>query len=100
MPYRQEYVPAEVFLEYKGVKIYHVYKNNDVDCLARIYWFDDQEDSDDDGGFDIRALAKNLGDVSLNPETVEGRRVILRAAIDAGLIEAGDELEEEGDQTS
>lgn len=39
MPFRTEWVDPEVFLEHHGVKVYHTYKNNDIDESAQQYWF-------------------------------------------------------------
>jgi hypothetical protein len=55
-------VPAEVFIRYRGVKIYHVYKRDDFSQPAREYWFtlwafgSDGDGHGDNGTFDVREL--------------------------------------------
>lgn len=62
MPYVTEHQPAELFMEHAAVKIYHVYKNNELDQGARTHWFAIHDDGDDDarhtedGVFDVRCL--------------------------------------------
>lgn len=94
MPYTTEYAPAEIYLEYNGVTIYHVYKGNNFEDGARDFWFDNKEDSDDDEGFDVRDLAIKLrepGEPKNYDELDAWRKDIIRKAIDAGLIEAGED---------
>lgn len=60
MPYKSEWVPADMFLKYKGIAVYHVYKHNEVDQPVREYHFslsDDSDDDDDKHGFDVRELS-------------------------------------------
>lgn len=99
MPYSSEFVPAERFFTHQGVSIYFVYKDDDISQGARTYWFDNREDSSDGGGFDVRDLANNpkVKDQAaghLDPETETGRKQILIQAIEAGLIQCGDEEED------
>lgn len=62
MPFVTEHRPAELFMEHAGVKIYHVYKDNDMEQGARTHWFAIHEDGDDEdvhgynGVFDVRCL--------------------------------------------
>ena len=61
MPYRQEYCDPELFLEYKGVEIYHTYYDEDID-RPESYQYSLTDDEDDDSKvFDIRELCKPLG---------------------------------------
>jgi hypothetical protein len=96
MPYATDYRPAEVFMEYKNVTIYHVYKDNDPDQGVREFWFDTQEDSQDEGGFDVRDLASELR-IPYGTKTLEAvdknelTKSIIRASIDSGLITASQE---------
>ncbi len=93
MPYSAKYSQAEVFIEHNKVIIYHVYKDNDPDQGVREFWFDTQEDSQDEGGFDVRDLARALG-ISYGAKTLESidedelTKSIIRASIDSGLITA------------
>jgi len=82
MPYR--WVPASVFLEHRGVTVYHVYKDDDVEQGVRQYWFGVREDcSDSDDAFDVRLLPNRSGHDLC---TDAGRRAIIREAIDIGTI--------------
>ncbi len=62
MPYVFEFRPAKLFMEHKGVEIYHVYKDDDIDQGPRIHWFAVHDDGQDDnahgtdGDFDVRCL--------------------------------------------
>jgi hypothetical protein len=86
MPYNIVYCPAEVFMVHNGVTVYHVYKNDDPDQGTRMYWFDTNEDSQDEGGFDTRDLARTLG-IDDNSSTLdEYNKRIIRAAIESGLL--------------
>lgn len=54
-------MPAEVFMEHRGVTIYHVYKSDHFDEGVRQYWYSLDPDSSDSAileyqGFDIRDL--------------------------------------------
>jgi len=82
MPYR--WVPASVFLEHRGVTVYHVYKDDDVEQGARQYWFGVREDcSDSDDAFDVRSLPNPSGHDLC---TDAGRGATIREAIDAGIM--------------
>ncbi len=62
MPYVTEQRPAELFMEHAGVRIYHVYKENEFDQGVRTYWYAIHDDGNDDnahavdGVFDVRCL--------------------------------------------
>ncbi len=62
MPYVSEHRPADLFMEHAGVKIYHVYRDNEFDQGIRTYWYaihDDGNDYNDhaiDGVLDVRCL--------------------------------------------
>lgn len=63
MPYKSEWVPADVYLTHKNVNIYHVYRYNDIENGKREYHFSLSQDSDDNPsysndptGFDVRDL--------------------------------------------
>ena len=63
MPYQSVYVPAKKFMQFRGISIYHVYKDNDIENGERRYCFSLEEDSDDhcvmDGlrNFDVKDLS-------------------------------------------
>ena len=63
MPYTHEWVEPELFLEYKGVEVYHSYRDDDYGNGPWEYWFqvqltDDTEGTteDDMHEFDVRDL--------------------------------------------
>ena len=55
-------VPAEVFIRYRGVKVYHVYKRDDFNGPPRECWFtlwefgSDSDGHGNNGTFDVREL--------------------------------------------
>lgn len=61
MPYRSKYVKPEKFMKYKGIIIYHIYKNDDMESMMRTYSFTtDPIRGSDNGGddtFDVRKLS-------------------------------------------
>jgi hypothetical protein len=90
MPYKSVWVDPEIFMEYKGVTVYHVYDYNDYEEGPMCYWYTlDQDCEGFDGfAFDVREL----------PVCVERRsplldreysREVIRKAIDTGVIEPG-----------
>lgn len=79
-----KWISPKKFLTHKGVTIYHVYKNDEIDQGARIYWYGWCEDCyDDRNSFDVRDLPNPNQCVI---ETVAGRKALLREAIDAGIL--------------
>lgn len=77
MPYM--WVPPEVFLEHKGVVIYHVYRDDNIDD-PREYWYGYSETCSDEGDdvFDVRTLP--------NPDGLTDHADIIRRAIDMGIL--------------
>jgi hypothetical protein len=81
------YVDAELFMDYGGVQIFHIYKDDDIEQGARSFWYStevngaDHEAHGENGTFDVRCL-------STWPEgAVDGFTVVrqaIRDAIDKG----------------
>lgn len=106
MPYKTEWVPAELFLEYKGVRVVHTYSDNNINsCPYRHYYALDGWTEGFD--FDIRLLGSftklNKNPPYMNKEenkTIENKKLweeyfknennlhieILKSAIDSGEI--------------
>lgn len=87
MPYRMEWFDPEVFLEYKGVTIYHCYKDDDYNSILT-YWYTtdggfDKEEPEHTKDFDVRTLPTWVEDIR-NP--IEAAIKAISAAIDMGLI--------------
>lgn len=89
MPYTHEWVDPEVALEYKGCKIYHVYKHDEIDNKLT-YWFTTDPEAESEGdpySFDIRNIDDNpalrSGFLRSGTNVVEQA---LKKAIDAGKI--------------
>lgn len=82
MPYKSVYVEPEVFLVHKGVTVYHCYKNGDFE-FPFTYWFS-LEKADDGKMFNVRELPNDHG---YDVYSEEGRKQILMAAIDSGVLE-------------
>lgn len=55
MPYRNDWVPNEVFLAHKNVVIYHAYKDDDF-AHRLVYWYCLGPDDNEYESFDIREL--------------------------------------------
>lgn len=55
MPYKTEWVPADVFLVHAGVMVFHAYLEDVYDNRA-INWYVWAADADDSEAFDIRKL--------------------------------------------
>jgi hypothetical protein len=84
MPY--EFVEAEMFLEFRGVKIYHVYKNDMVDEGQHKYWYGltPRCHEGDRDMFDVRDLARQLN--MPEPKNDMGIFVVMFHAIEKGLL--------------
>lgn len=89
MPYSSAFIPAEVFMEHNGTKIYHIYKNDDIEQGQRLYHYATTDHGydgagggfDDGGEFDVR----NLPEFVLNKNNW-GESIVLaiQHAIDSG----------------
>jgi hypothetical protein len=91
MPYK--WVPAPLFLRRKGIRIYHVMKDDMADGVPRTFWYSwtpDASDDDPETSFDVRSLAAQLGDaVDLRAVYTGDLREIKRAirlAVDRGIL--------------
>lgn len=84
MPYATVWMPPEIYISHRGIPIYYIYRNDDLDQGPLEYWYGWSVDSTtEDKCFDIRdLLAPEGADVA----TDTGRRTILRHAIDQGLF--------------
>ena len=77
-------LPSPIFLEYNGVKIYYVYKNDEEGQGTRTYWYglnewcSDVDDFETNYTFDIRDIEGYNENLS-----IEGNLVRM---IDAGLL--------------
>ena len=76
--------PSPVFLEYNGVKIYYVYKDDEESQGVRTFWYglnewcSDTEDFDKNYTFDIRCIEGYDDHMSIEDN--------LKRMIDAGLL--------------
>ncbi len=100
MPWKTTWVDPEKFLEYNGVTIYHVYKENELQHPFTFHYTTDpdyMEDFSDEGDryqFDIRDLKIPEPDTAhkvvdaLTPPPSQDEEIahLLRKAIDAGII--------------
>jgi len=88
MPHKIEWVEPDLFLEHKGVKIFHAYKDGAYDQPLTM-WYAVEDEYDSDGiEFDVRDLptAKGKG---LNNGNRKKIASAIRAAIDAGMLGKG-----------
>lgn len=86
MPYRYDWYNPEVFLSYKGITIYHCYKDDDYDDVL-LYWYTTY------GGCDSELTEKFQFDVRELPTWVDNADSLtdsiidsIKRAIDQGLI--------------
>ena len=88
MPYSNRWINNPKFTTHKGITIYRIYKNDEVDCGMRDYWFGLAPDSSDEGmdSFDIRELPTWDPAADEVEDTRKGFRKIIKAAIDQGII--------------
>ena len=87
MPYTHEWVEPELFLDHKGVKVYHSYRDDDYGNGRWEYWFqvqltDDTEGTteDDVHEFDVRDLAT----FKASPSAESAAYQAIQQAIDKG----------------
>ena len=80
-------VDAEVFYRFRGVKIYHVYKNDDVEDICRDYLFSTVSWSQDDSEytFDIRDIPR-FGAIKRRKGEDSDDKALLRLAISEGWL--------------
>ena len=107
MPWKitKKWVPPNLFFEHKGINIYHVYKNQDIDEGPMIFWYSLSNTKSDDSGkggyvdcwFDARRLPtwKNSPETTLtkiyNPEydpkiAIKAAERALKEAIERGIL--------------
>lgn len=58
MPWKTVYVPPEIVLDFKGVRVFRTYKDGNFNEPSR-YWYTTSE-SEDDEAFDIRDIYMSL----------------------------------------
>jgi len=92
MPWQTSWVDPELFLEYKGVKVYHTYKDDDFEERL-MYWYAIYPTGcfhDDYIEFDVRNLPApagiNLSTMEKLSNYAELHRKIIEHAIDQGYI--------------
>lgn len=99
MPYSSQWVDPELFLSHRGIKVYHTYKDDDMEQGSRTYWFTlDPLEGEGTGGealFDVRDLP-GFVDAASYFEMLETAKQVIRTAIDAGYFDALDLGEFEG----
>ena len=85
MPLKTEWVAPAAFLKHRGVAIYHVHKDDDVEMFRRPseYGYDEQCSDDGDFTLDVRKLPNPHNHDVNHPH---GCRAIVRDAIDAGIL--------------
>lgn len=89
MPWSSRWVPPELFVEYNGVLVYHVYKDDDVEQGPRHFWYttdlyEGGDQAHDEFTFDVRERC-DLDDCGNWPTLLDIQAAIMNA-IDDGLI--------------
>lgn len=87
MPYKEVRVPAELVLEHRGVRVYRVYRNDEVDQGPRTYWYGLSPYCSEQAGecFDVRDVAHALDLPWPAGCDWEAVRQVLATAIDRAL---------------
>jgi hypothetical protein len=73
VPYRTEWVDPELFVRHKRVAVYHTYKDDELECGTRTYWFTLSFDCGDDRCF-CSGRCRNVFDVHDLPTWKEPQR--------------------------
>lgn len=84
MPWKKTWVEPEVFLSYKGVTIYHVYDDDEMDDKPKEWTFGYRKECSYDGtfAFDFESLPGFTGDEDKDEEL----QAVMRKAIDDGIL--------------
>lgn len=88
MPYKEEWVDPEVFLEHHEVTVYHTYKNDDFSDRNQ-FWFTTEADGEGDSEFDVRKLPGFDSKINPYKETKkfsDHAKDVIKKAIEAKLI--------------
>lgn len=91
MPYTSQWVEPELAVEHGGVKVYHTYKNDDMEQGQRAYWFSTNELMGEYDGspevFDVRELRFEVSDEEVNRYPNDSAEIAtIKQAIDKGLL--------------
>lgn len=87
MPYTQEWVAPEVFMQHKGVTIYHTYDDGDFNNGPMKFWYTTCEnDTEVKFHFDVRDLPTDIPRPVLNKSQECECKRIISDAINSGLI--------------
>jgi hypothetical protein len=103
MPYQTEWVDPDLAVEHEGLKVYHTYRNNDVDQGCRTYWYTTDpklgENDDSPYVFDIRDIYAEATEHPIDNDLVESLRALLHRAVDEGRL-TFPPLDEQANETS
>ncbi len=82
------WVPPAVFLTYRGVKIYHIYRNDQEDQGVRAYWYCTDPLGGGDGYSEFNVDVRTLPGYSKGLESTGDGHIkrVLRDAIKAGIL--------------
>ena len=87
MPTVWKWVPPDLFLEHKGVKIYHAYKNDEYEDPFH-YWFSTtaERDLESECDFDVRGLDWFDEEKVDRMDDQDAIKEAIRRGIDEGVI--------------
>ena len=89
MPYKQEWVSADMFMRHNGVGVYHTYKDDEIQNGANTYWFITDPYQTIDEAFDVREL---IGGDTINQHyglvDIDTIKAVLTASIEMGILTA------------
>lgn len=91
MPYKHIFVEPELFMEYKGVKIYFVYKDDDIDMWTREFEYGlsiYSSENDPDSIFSVYDISFWDEEKYYSSKDREGYiKEVIKKAIDSGILD-------------
>ena len=86
MPYLITFVPASLVLAYRGVSVYHTYRNDEVDQGERTFRFVLDPEHGESEAFDVRDLLVPSAQLLRNDGNMQYILTVLQDAIRSGLL--------------
>jgi len=86
MPYLTTFVPAGLFLAYRGVSVYHTYRNDEVEQGERTFRFVLNPEHGESEAFDVRDLLVPSAQLLCDNDDLQHILTILQDAIRSGLL--------------
>lgn len=82
MPFK--WVPPEVFMQYRGVKVYYTYNDDSIYDPSEYWYGFDKEEDRENTTFDIRALGRAYRIEDFDPHNTKEVKRLIRESMKAG----------------